>query len=425
MLSKYPIRVLWTSNIILPEVAEELGLSPSPFGGWLSSMLIRLSQHPGLLIGVAMLAETPSLKWIERDGVSYIAVPKRRYDRFDVRQADCNQVLREFKPHILHLQGAEMRFARRFLATWKGVGLLSMQGVLNGYAPYELGRLPMLSMLNPMHPTVMATALALFTNKLLRFLPRLRHERAAMKMARHIIGRTLWDQAQAAALCPNARYHHCGEILRDAFYRTVWNAAACEKHTIFIGNAAIPRKGAHIALQALAFLLRDYPDAKIYIAGEDPTRLPLKSLKRHIGYPAYLRHIIDQLKLRNNVCFTGSLVADAMAERLARSHVYLMSSLIENSPNTLGEAMLMGVPVVSAYAGGAPSMAMDEREALFYRADDPAMLAHQIRRIFADDALAARLSQAARERAKTNHDPERNLAALVAIYEAIQMEEHE
>ena len=64
-------------------------------------------------------------------------------------------------------------------------------------------------------------------------------------------------------------------------------------------------------------------------------------------------------------------------------------------------------------------MAQDEIEALFYRADDPVMMAFQIRRIFEDQALAERLSHAARIRAQKTHDPERNLSDLVAVYQAI------
>ena len=64
-------------------------------------------------------------------------------------------------------------------------------------------------------------------------------------------------------------------------------------------------------------------------------------------------------------------------------------------------------------------MARDEIEALFYRADDPVMLAFQICRIFEDPALAERLSYAARIRAQKTHDPERNLADLIAAYQAI------
>lgn len=411
-------RVLWTSNIDLPAVAAELGQTPTPFGGWLTLMTSRLAQLPDFRVGIAMRSDSKSFQRIEKDGITYYALPQQ-YDRFDVAQADVDRVLIDFAPDILHVEGAEMRHARRFLSTWNGPRLLSMQGVLNGYANYELGRLPVVAMLNPFRPRLMLTALALLFQRQWQFMPRLASERAAMQSANHIMGRTLWDRAHARALSPEATYHHCARILRDVFYSSSWHQEKAERFSIFIGNGSSARKGAHIAVRALAFLLRDFPQATLYIAGEDPRTLSWRSAKRYVGYPVYLLYLIRKLGLEGSVRFTGVLSAQAMAERMARSHVCLMASLIENSPNTLGEAMILGVPVVSAYAGGAPSMARDEVEALFYRADDPAMLAFQIQRIFEDPALAARLSQAARAKALQSHDPERNLVALIAVYQAI------
>lgn len=413
------IRVLWTANIVLPKAATALGLKPTPFGGWLSLMTERLAKLPNFSIGVAMRAEVETLRHVEVDGIDYFALPQQRRDRFDVAQADVEAVLRDFAPDILHVEGAEMRHARRFLATWTGPRLLSMQGVLNGYRNYELGRLPILSMLNPLRPGIALTALALLVQYRFRFLPRLASERAAMTMANHVMGRTLWDRAQAAALSPQAQYHICSRILRDEFYRGRWAARACEQHAIFVGNGASARKGAHVAVQALALLRDRFADVRLYVAGEDPRQLPMRALKRHVGYPVYLLHLIRKLGLEANVVFTGVLNAQDMADRMARSHVCLMASIIENSPNTLGEGMILGVPTVAAYAGGAPSMAADETEALFYRADDPAMLAHQISRIFDDAGLADRLSRHARARARVTHDPDNNLADLVAAYGAI------
>ncbi|MEL7116119.1 MAG: glycosyltransferase family 4 protein, partial [Pseudomonadota bacterium] len=184
-------------------------------------------------------------------------------------------------------------------------------------------------------------------------------------------------------------------------------------------NGAAARKGAHIAIAALDLLRRDYSDAMLYIAGEDPRTLSPRRIKRYVGYPVYLLHLIQKLGLERHVVFTGVLDEQAMAARMAEAHVCLMSSIIENSPNTLGEAMLIGAPVVSAACGGAPSMAQDEQEALFYRPEDPAMLAFQVRRIFEDPHLAARLGQAARQRALETHDPDRNLADLIRAYDAI------
>ena len=99
--------------------------------------------------------------------------------------------------------------------------------------------------------------------------------------------------------------------------------------------------------------------------------------------------------------------------------MYVLTSLIENSPNTLGEAMILGMPCVSAYTGGASEMAIDEKECLFYRANDPKLLAWQVKRIFDDDGLAQKLGDSARKHALTTHDPEKNRDALLAAYEDI------
>lgn len=164
---------------------------------------------------------------------------------------------------------------------------------------------------------------------------------------------------------------------------------------------------------------RDFPDVKLYIAGQDPLSLPRGSIKRHIGYPMYLRHLIKTLGLEDCVEFTGILQTEDMVSRMVRSHVCLMCSMIENSPNTLGEAMILGVPTVSAFCGGVPSMATDEHDALFYRADDAVMLAYQIGRIFRDDELASRLSTNAQVRAQGTHDPQRNFQDLLRAYASI------
>lgn len=366
-----------------------------------------------------MRAPVSELKRASCDGVTYYALPQQAKDAFDVSQSDCDAVLRDFQPDFLHVEGAEMAHARRFLSAWKGPRLVSMQGVLNGYAPYELGMLPLNRMLRPSHPRLALTALALLAHKRFRFSPRLAPERQIMKSADHLMGRTLWDRAQAYALNPKAKYHHCSRILRDPFNRHHWTGRDAEPYTIFCGNAGQPRKGIHVALEALAILKREFPAATLIIAGENPFGLGRRQLKRYVGYPIYLKFLIERLGLRDQVRFTGLLKAEEMAQRMACSHVYLMSSLIENSPNTLGEAMMLGMPCVSAYAGGVSSMAQDESEVLFYRALDPAMLAYQVRRVFADPDLASALGQAARDRASITHDPKRNLADLIKAYSTI------
>lgn len=408
-----PIRVLWVVNVVLPAVADQLGCPRTPFGGWISTMIHQLSTQGSVQVGVAMRAPVPKFQVLDHAGVTYFALPQRRSDPFDVSESDVRQTFELFQPDLLHAEGSEMAYTRRFLKTWNGPKLLSMQGVINGYEPYELGRLPISSMLLSLRPRQTLPAIALLLNKRIRFMPRLKTERESLTMVGHVMGRTPWDRAQAYAHNPTARYYSCSRILRDHFYTRRWDPRAVEKYSIFIGNAGSPRKGAHFVLHAVAQLRNEYPGIKLYVAGEKPGASRFKSL---FGYPAYLMDLVRQLGLEGTVEFLGLLPGEAMAQRICRSHVFVLPSVIENSPNTLGEAMVMGVPCVAAYVGGVPGMASDEQEALLYRADDPRMLAYQIKRLFDSPELCESLSLRAAERARRTHDPETNLNALVTAY---------
>ena len=152
------------------------------------------------------------------------------------------------------------------------------------------------------------------------------------------------------------------------------------------------------------------------IAGESPEKSSIKEWKKYIGYPAYIRGLISELGLESNVEFLGVLSADEMADTMANSGVFVLSSIIENSPNTLGEAMILGMPVVAAYSGGVGDMAEDYKEALFYRANDPQVLAMKIRTLFNDSKYALKLGAAARVRALETHDPQDNRDKLLMAY---------
>ncbi len=57
-----------------------------------------------------------------------------------------------------------------------------------------------------------------------------------------------------------------------------------------------------------------------------------------------------------------------MRQQFLLAETYLLCSSIENSPNSLGEAMLTGVPCAAAAVGGVPSMLSEKEGELF----DPA-----------------------------------------------------
>ena len=71
-----PMRILWIVSIPLPAASQALGLPESPFGGWLSTMTLRLAKVPGLQLGVAMRAPVEELRSVDVDGIRYYALPQ-------------------------------------------------------------------------------------------------------------------------------------------------------------------------------------------------------------------------------------------------------------------------------------------------------------------------------------------------------------
>ena len=72
-----------------------------------------------------------------------------------------------------------------------------------------------------------------------------------------------------------------------------------------------------------------------------------------------------------------------------------MPSTIENSPNSLGEAMLLGLPCISSHVGGVANMLVHGVEGFLYPSDEPYMISYYVCKLFENDNLARRFSEAA------------------------------
>ena len=100
---------------------------------------------------------------------------------------------------------------------------------------------------------------------------------------------------------------------------------------------------------------------------------------------------------------------------LAAADLFALPSRWEGQPLILQEALRAGRPVVATRAGGTPDLT-GEDGALLVPPDDPAALTAAVRQVLTDQALAGRLAEAARDRARTLPSVDAAVEAALAIY---------
>lgn len=419
------LKILWITNVELPEASKILGRSPSPFGGWLDLASKELASREGVSLSVASMSSRSfnvPPQFVGEKITYFLFYPSRaRRQSGESLEERFSDIIERTDPDIVHIFGTELSHANTVVETCVAKQrnfVVSIQGLPSVIAQHYVTGLPVRVQVRSTGRDLIKRDNILQQQRKLRV--RGIQEIAALQKTRHAIGRTSWDEACLSQINPEIDYYRCSEIMRGEFYGRKWHLDSCDRYTIFMSQGYYPIKGLHILLEAMPLILRRFPQARIAISGWPPVAdRTLRARLRQSSYGLYIRQLIRKHRLEERVELTGILGAEEMRDRLLKAHVFALPSTIENSPNSLGEAMLLGVPCVASRVGGVPDLLEHGREGYTYQVDAPYMLAHYICRIFEDDECASRLSLAARSRASITHNPDANTRALEQIYARI------
>ena len=423
------MKILWVINIPLPEASLLMNEKPSPFGGWLINASKDLAEQEGIELSIAFpIKNISNFKKLKGKQITYYAF--REVKDKDLKLIENNTILKdivkEVKPDLVHIYGTELAHTLSMVNVCRKEKIetvISIQGLVSVIENHMFASLPFKAVYGATLRNLLRKDNVVGLKKI--FIKRGKNEIEAIKKTNHIIGRTTWDRACISQINPNAQYHFCNESLREEFYKHEWSLDKCEKHSIFLSQGQYPVKGLHYVLQAMPFILKKYPDSRVYISGKDITKSDtLKDRLLMTYYGKYINKIIKKLKIEDKVVFTGLLDEKQMCQQYLNSHVFVCPSSIENSPNSLGEAMILGVPCVASYVGGVPDMLKHGEEGFIYQTDAPYMLAHYVCEIFENEDLALSFSKEAREHALKTHDRETNTKRLIEIYNSILERRH-
>lgn len=385
---------------------------------WVESLRQALPGNDALELAIASPCPFPFAPFTA-GGVKYYGLPaseaRTRISRVASRWRDsvilpdmneaCEEVASDFNPNVIHVHGTENPFGLIGPRIRTPV-VISLQGLMtvcerfffHGMTTREIAGL------------VLRKDFALGLGDIQGYwhsVAMAAREREIMRSNRFFLGRTEWDRAVLEAINPTATYFHCDEVLRPPFYSAVWQREAAAARTVFCTSSALLWKGAECLIEAVALLQRaGYADLRLRIAGVPPgttvSRLYTARARKH--------------GVTDSIDWLGRVDAEGLVAELLDAAVFAYPSHIDNSPNALCEALLVGVPTVASYVGGIPSLIDDGRDGLLYPDGDPYALAGRIRRLLDEPSTAAGMGRRARERALRRHDPDSIVDSLVRIY---------
>lgn len=448
------MKILWLCNVMMPMIAKQLNLEASNKEGWLSglaSVVLKKRIENGIELAVAFPAPEEMLS--EESGVCVHKIIVQGTEltcygfREDVSKPELydsgledrlKRIIELCRPDIVHCFGTEYPHTLAMCRVFpqKQRLLISIQGLCSVIAESYFADMP--------EKVIKSVTLRDCLKKdsireqHRKFVMRGKMEIDAVKLAGNIAGRTEWDHSHTKEWNPKVRYYNMNEILRESFYGAEWNREVCIPHSIFLSQGDYPIKGFHYMLKAMPEILKEFSDTKVYVAGN--SIIEYRTIKQKLkisGYGKYLRNLIRENGLQDRIVMLGKLDEEQMKDRYLKSHLFVCCSSIENSPNSLGEAMLLGMPCVSADVGGISSIFTGGEDGILYKGFRcelnnnsnldavSARLAKSVIEIWKNQEKQKEYCRNARKHAEKSHNREKNYSKMTEIYTKIITEQEE
>lgn len=429
------MKVLWLINAPIPALCERAGLPVQVKEGWIEGLynslmaLVREEKKDfELAMAFPQFSRSETIEG-ELDGNSFYGFYKEEDKPYKYNkrlEERLKYIIEKADPDVVHIAGTEYEHAAAMVRVFNKPEktVVSIQGLTSVYARHYMADLPIKIRYGFTFRDLVKLDNLYFDRK--KYYKRGAMEKETIRGAGHIIGRTDWDNICTRLINPEARYHYCSEILRKSFYDgSRWNMDECDSHTIFVSQGYYPIKGLHYMLEALGDIRKFYPDVRLRVAGGvSLNNAGLKNRLKQKNYQHYLAKLIEKYSLAECVEFLPPLKADEMKKMYLKSNVFVSPSSIENSPNSLGEAMMLGVPCVSSLVGGVGNMLINGAEGFTYQHDAPYMLAYYVMEIFRlqkeNRQQLADMTDMAHSHAMRLFDSEKNAANMLEIYSGIE-----
>ena len=325
--------------------------------------------------------------------------------------AELQTILNDFKPDIIHLFGLENSMAS-ILANSNVPVVVHIQGLLG---PYDNAFFPQginnWSFLFPItkREWILRNGYVFAKKDIHR---RGIQEAEVFSKLKYCMGRTHWDCHVVSLLAPAARYYHVNEVLRESFYahKDQWKHSNGDTLVITSTLSDTMYKGLDLILKTARMLKQHTAIRFVWnVVGIGESAMLVRFFERSLH--------LKSCKL--NIKYLGVMDEEELCNILLTSGVYVHTSYIDNSPNSLCEAQMLGLPVIGTYVGGVPTLIEDGITGTLVPANAPYELAWHILQLATKPQTYLQMAEVGSRRAKERHDKEKILHNLIETYQSV------
>lgn len=371
-------------------------------GGWIASLQREIMSHHSEEMSLSLAFPSEKSFHEESDGVDYYGIEQIKHTFWKYEQKEkafcerIKEVIDKVNPDAILCFGTENGLGLACMLTDVPV-IIHLQGILNPY--YEAWMPQGLSWRKWLwgNKNAILTWLALKEFK--------KRERKMFRSCKYFIGRTDWDQKITRLLAPQAEYFYCSEMLRPVIYNSdkIWTKTDNQKkHIVSIISGSI-YKGGDLILRASKVLKENVSFDFVWeVYGINDMSVWEKL--------AHVKH--DDV----NISIKGVINATQLIDVVCSADVYVHPSYIENSPNTVCEAQLLGAPVIVTDVGGTSTLVKHEETGIVVPANDPYLMAAEVSNLILDQKKASLLGKNARKVALGRHQPSIIVEDLIGVF---------
>lgn len=383
------LKILWLAPYSYEKARGEKECNSTHPAPWMTELANELSTRVELTIA-NWSKKVNRIEVFDKDGIQFVFIPgpRLRYDRLSLCRLRIQRLHSCLKNSCLtfdgvHVHGTEHQYEQ--VAQRLGIPfVVSIQGIINLYRPFYPFR-----------------SLEVYASWLLNSI----YEHQGIKRSHHFFCRTNMDKGYVLKLNPSAKIFYNWEIIRNEFFANNFNRNS--KYLLFMGGTQ-HFKGFRETIRAMSILKKRGLGLKLRIIG--------------FGEKGELERFLEAENISLSaldVEFLGYQNAQGLSNLFRDSFCMVHPSYMDNSPNSICEAQVSGLPVIASEVGGVSSLIEDGLTGLFVKRYDHLGIADQICRLVYDKGLYNSISTTSRSVSRLRHSRKIIVSNTLEAYEAI------